>query len=589
MAEKKAPSNQVDELRKRAEKIARENAASTPEGLGPLSPDAARSILHDLSVHQIELEMQNEELRRAQVELETSRARYFDLYDLAPVGYLTLNEQGLILEANLALANLLGVARGALVRQPFSRFVVREDQEVYYRHRKQLLETGTPQVCELRLTKKDGTRFWAQLEATAAHDADGSPVCRAVLSDVTERRRVEEEKARIEDQRQQLQKAESLHRMAAAIAHRFNNLLQIVMANLELAARDLPRNETGPAAKLTAAMQASSKAAEIIGQTLTYLGQAFVQRAPLDLSDVCRRSLPMLEAAIPKDVVLETDLRCPGPTINANEDQVQQILTSLVTNAWEAIGDVRGVVHVTVRTASAADVPAARRFPADWQPLDSAYACLEVVDSGCGIAQKDVETLFDPFYSSKFLGRGLGLSVVLGIARTHGGVVTVQSGAGRGSTFRVFLPAAREKVPHPAQQTTEAPEIRGTGTVLLVEDEELVRSAAAAMLTHLGFTVLEAGDGLEALRLFRQHRREIRCALCDSTMPGMSGWETMAALRKLASDLPVILTSGYSEAEVMATSHGERPQAFLSKPYQLKRLSDALAHTLANKRQGVAS
>ena len=581
MAEKKSRSNQANDLRHRAEEIARENAATTPEGLESLSPDAARSLLHDLRVHQIELEMQNEELRRAQVELETSRARYFDLYDLAPVGYLTLCEQGLIIEANLAAANLLGVARGALVKQPLSRFVVREDQDIYYRHRKQLFETGAPQVCELRLGKKDGTHCWAQLDATVAHNADGLPACRAVLADITERKRVEEEQARIEYQRQRLQKAESLRRMAAAIAHRFNNLLQIVMANLELAASELPRDETGPAMKLTAAMHASSKAAEIIGLTLTYLGQTFVKRAPMDLSDACRRSLPMLEAAIPKDVVLETDLPCPGPTINANEDQVQQLLTSLVTNAWEAIGDGRGVVRVTVKTASSADVPTTHRFPVDWRPQEGAYVCLEVTDSGCGIARKDVETLFDPFYSSKFLGRGLGLSVVLGIVRTHGGVVTLKSAAGRGSTFRVFLPASLEKAPHQAQQASEAPEIRGTGTVLLVEDEELVRSAAAAMLTHLGFTVLEAGDGIEALELFRQHRCEIRCALCDSTMPGMSGWETMAALRQLASDLPVILTSGYSEAEVMASGRGERPQAFLSKPYQLKRLSDALTRALA--------
>jgi PAS domain S-box-containing protein len=182
----------AQDLRRRAEEIARKKSARMPENLDVLSPKAARQLLHDLRVHQIELEMQNEELRRAQEALESSQARYFDLYDLAPVGYFTLSEKGLILEANLTAAGLLGVTRGALVKKPFTSFIVREDQDVYYRRRKQLFETGAPQVCELRLVKKDGDPFWARVEATAVKDADGAPMCRAAVSDITERKRVEE-------------------------------------------------------------------------------------------------------------------------------------------------------------------------------------------------------------------------------------------------------------------------------------------------------------------------------------------------------------------------------------------------------------
>ena len=175
-------------LRKRAEALAGERAGEMPEDLEALSPEVARRALHELRVHQIELEMQNEELRRTQEELEVSRARYFDLYDLAPVGYFTLSEQGLILEANLTAAKLLGVARGALVKQPLSRFILPEDQDIHYRHRKQLLETGAPQSWELRLLRKDAAPFWARVEATTAQDADGAAVCRAVVSDITERK-----------------------------------------------------------------------------------------------------------------------------------------------------------------------------------------------------------------------------------------------------------------------------------------------------------------------------------------------------------------------------------------------------------------
>ncbi len=203
MTKKKTRSDQTADLRRQAEEMARAKAAQMPEDLETLSPEATRQLLHELRVHQIELEMQNEELCRTQGELEASRARYFDLYDLAPVGYFTVSEQGLIIEANLTAAGLLGVARGALVKQPLTRFILPEDQGIYYRHRKQLFETGAPQVCEMRLAKKNGAQFWARLEATAVQDADGAPVCRAVVSEITARKRVEAELQQAHDELEQ--------------------------------------------------------------------------------------------------------------------------------------------------------------------------------------------------------------------------------------------------------------------------------------------------------------------------------------------------------------------------------------------------
>ena len=170
-------------LRGRAE----EKAGANDNPVTP-SPEEARLVLHELRVHQIELEMQNEDLRRAQEELEASRERYFDLYDLAPVGYLTLSEQGLILEANLTAAKLLGIARGALVKQPLSLFILPEDQDIHYRARKQLFATGAPHAWELRLVRKDGDPFWARVEAAPAQGADGAEVCRVVVSDIAERK-----------------------------------------------------------------------------------------------------------------------------------------------------------------------------------------------------------------------------------------------------------------------------------------------------------------------------------------------------------------------------------------------------------------
>jgi two-component system cell cycle sensor histidine kinase/response regulator CckA len=230
------------------------------------------------------------------------------------------------------------------------------------------------------------------------------------------------------------------------------------------------------------------------------------------------------------------------------------------------------------------EIPAVYRFPIGWQPQDHAYACLEVVDAGCGIADKDIENLFDPFFSSKFTGRGLGLSVVIGIVRPHSGVVTVESEPGRGSIFRVFIPVSEEEVPQQPEKAAKSPEFEGGGTVLLVDDEEMVREMAAAMLARLGFTVLEAKDGVEAVEVFRQRQDEIRCVLSDLTMPRMNGWETLTALRNIVPDLPVILASGYNEAQVMAGDHPQLPQVFLGKPYNLKGLSDAMSQALVNRK-----
>jgi diguanylate cyclase (GGDEF)-like protein/PAS domain S-box-containing protein len=191
---KTSPDEAADlrNLRRRAEEIVRGNAARPPEDIKQLSPEEIGDMLHELRVHQIELEMQNEELRRTQVELETARERYFNLYDLAPVGYVTISEQGLILEANLTAATLLGLARGALVNRPFSRSILKEDQDSYYRHRQQLFKTGTPQECELRMVGPESRIAWAHLTAVLAQDAGGAPVCRVTLSDITERKLADE-------------------------------------------------------------------------------------------------------------------------------------------------------------------------------------------------------------------------------------------------------------------------------------------------------------------------------------------------------------------------------------------------------------
>jgi CheY-like chemotaxis protein len=289
---------------------------------------------------------------------------------------------------------------------------------------------------------------------------------------------------------------------------------------------------------------------------------------------------------------LESELPTPGPTLHGNANQLQQVLTNLVTNAWEAGRDTRCPIRLTVQTVAFADIPTANRFPVDYQPQNSAYACLAVADSGCGIADQDLEKLFDPFFSRKLIGRGLGLPVALGIVKAHGGVITVESEPGRGSVFRVFIPLSTETAPRNPVTMGPAP-IRSAssvsvghpqaGTMLVVEDEPVVRQTATLALQRLGFTVLAAEDGVQAVEVFRQHQDEVIGVLCDLTMPRMNGWDTLTALRRLAPGLPVILTSGYSEAQAREGDHPELPQAFLRKPYEYGALANTVNQVLAKR------
>lgn len=293
---------------------------------------------------------------------------------------------------------------------------------------------------ETRLLHKDGHYVPVLTRGFILRDDKGKAVrLSGTIADLTERKKMEEERRQWERQQQQLQKAESLNRMAGAVAHIFNNKLSTVVGYLELAMTGLPQDGS-IIGSLIEAMNAALQASDVSGLMLTYLGQSFAKPEPLELSDYCRGSLPILRATIGKDVVLDADLPSPGPVINANADQIQQVLRNLIINSSEAFEGGQGNIHLAVRSVTAAEIPAANRFPIDWNPQGDAFACIEIKDTGSGIEVKEIEEIFDPFFSTKFTGRGLGLSVVLGVARAHRGVVTVESAPDRGSVFRVFFP-----------------------------------------------------------------------------------------------------------------------------------------------------
>ena len=544
--------------------------------------------------HIKEMNIQLEErVRERTAELQKSEMQYRTLFEaIADAVFLIDQETGSILDVNPAATRLYGFNREEFLRMTATDVSAEPEKTA------SAVRDPGPFIPLRYHRRKDGSVFPVEFTANS-FESRGRTAIIAAARDITDRRQAEAKREKLEVLNRQLQKAESLGRMAGAIAHHFNNQLQAVMGYLELA-MDGSSGNTALREDLTEAMQAAGRGAEVSRMMLVYLGQTTGKRAPMDLSEACGSGLRLLQAVMPKNILMETDLPAPGPAIRANANQIQQVLTNLITNAWESMPEDGGAIRLTVKTVSAEEIPKAHRFPIDWRPRDESYACLEVADPGCGIEEQDLEKLFDPFFSTKFTGRGLGLPVVVGIAGAHGGLVTVEShvggqrteGGGRrtegggqgsegsGSVFRVFFPLTVEEVIRQPEKPKEISAVAGNGTALVIDDEPQVRELAARMLLKLGFTVLEAGDGVEGVEMFKAHPGEIRCVICDLSMPRMDGWETLSALRKLSPGISVILASGYDEASVMTGDHPEWPQAFLGKPYGFQDLRDAIGRAV---------
>ncbi|MFH0727938.1 MAG: response regulator [Pseudomonadota bacterium] len=341
-----------------------------------------------------------------------------------------------------------------------------------------LLAGDMPPVYEYQIIHKTGEERWLHQRNVLIRGDNGQPMAiEGIVSDITERKRREDEREKIQAQNWQLQKAESLNRMAGAIAHHFNNQLMVVMGNLELLMENLSLSDI-QLKNMTKAIKATRRAGEVSSLMLTYLGQTTSRLEPIDMGEICYRSLPLVRAVLPKRIHLETGFPSPGPTINGNANQMQQVLINLITNAIEAAGDGVGAIELTVRTVLAGEIPATHRFPIGWEPRHNIHACLEIADGGCGIAGKEIEKIFDPFFTTKSPGRGLGLSVVLGLVRAHGGTISVESEPGRGSLFRVFLPVSAATIIPFTEKTGSTPERVGENMLLQLEEAEPVRKIA---------------------------------------------------------------------------------------------------------------
>ena len=518
-------------------------------------------LLHDIT-----------ERKEAEKALENEKKQWKETFDAVSEWVTIIDQNHHIIRSNIASERFFNSSPDQVAGKLCYEVVHETDCPIQDCPLKRGVKSKRRENMEIKL--KDGR--WILVSVDPLHNENDDLLFVHTVRDITDRKQAEAAKDKHEAQKRQFQKAESLARMAGAVAHHFNNQLSVVLGNLELLQDTLLGYSTTTHEYLTEAIKATRRSADLSSLMLTYLSQNIRSQELLDLSETCRSHMPVLRNSIPENISLETDFRVSGPFVHAGSNEILKLLTQLTINGVEAIGDRQGRLALAARTLPASDIPNNHIFPIDWQPADERYACLEVADTGDGINEQDVEKIFDPFFTTKFTGRGLGLSIALGIVKAWGGGISVETRKGHGTTFRVLLPMVADEATRKPEKAAKVHKIAGSGTVLLVEDQVGVRQMAEKMLKRLGFSVLAAAGGAEAIEIFQQHRDLIRCVITDLTMPDMDGWQTIAALRKIRPDLSVVLASGYDEAEVMSRDKPERPNAFLHKPYSMDELKKAL-------------
>jgi two-component system, cell cycle sensor histidine kinase and response regulator CckA len=370
-----------------------------------------------------------------------------------------------------------------------------------------------------------------------------------------------------------VQKLESIGVLAGGIAHDFNNLLHVVLGNADIALSNL-RAGSPAREPIEEVVRATLRAADLTRQLLAYSGKgAFVVRH-LDLSTEVREMATLLRTAISKQATLAWELSPTLPAISADPTQIRQIVMNLITNASDALGEAGGTITLRTGVTRLEDldhqhfgVPLEGEGPAGRS--DGPLVYLEIGDTGNGMTPDTLSRIFDPFFSTKFTGRGLGLAAVMGIVRSHNGLIRVRTAPGEGTTFRVLFPAVAGAARKIGKATAERSDWQGSGTILVVEDEEGVREVAERILQEIGFQTIGADDGRRALEIMEEVGDSVTAVLLDLSMPRMGGAETFRRLRASRPELPILMMSGYTEQVVAPQFSGSGPgiTGFLQKPF----------------------
>jgi len=443
----------------------------------------------------------------------------------------------------------------------------------YYALMWRRIHSGKPWFGNFINRHKDGHEYEVEQTITPLCDDAGETIGYISVSrDVTDRNKKRQ-------QMEHTQRLESLGVLAGGIAHDFNNILTAIIGNASLARKRLPENS--PAIKYIPRIEdAGQRAADLCQQMLAYSGKGHFIIQPLDISALVESMINLMQVSISKNVILKYHLTEGLPLIQADAAQMQQIVLNLITNANEAIEGKSGIITFSTGIMQADSDYLDVNLTGETLP-EGRYVWMEVSDTGCGMDEKTLNKMFDPFFTTKTTGRGLGMSAIIGIVRGHQAAMKVYSEKGHGTTFKVLFPTHNEGVEPLPDATVGAAQPQGHGTVLVVDDEETIREVAAIMLEEMGYQVITAIDGVEAVELYRTHQDEITLVITDMTMPRMNGEECFRELRKLNPDVRVMLSSGYNEQDATSRFQGKGLVGFIQKPYGQEQL-EAVVHQAVN-------
>lgn len=513
---------------------------------------------------------------RAAKALKESEAKYLDLYDNAPDMFASVDAKtGNILQCNQTMVDALGYTKDDIIGRSIYDLYHPDSLENVKKHFQSFQKTGKVNNAEFQFQRKDGSKIDVILNASAVRDENGEIISsRSIVRDITERKKLESKLF-------EAQKLESLGILAGGIAHDFNNLLMGILGNADLALLDL--SPASPVRDLIKDISTGAiRAAELCKQMLAYSGRGKFIVEPLNMTSLVEEMAHLVKASISKNAILNLKLYPKMPAIAADATQIRQVVMNLLINASEAIGDKSGVITVSTGVMECSKKYLSEVYFSDDTP-EGLYAYIEVSDTGSGMDEDTQSKIFDPFFTTKFTGRGLGLAAVLGIVRGHDGAIKVYSEPGQGTTIKIIFPVMEQPEADRADEKRKRDGWSGSGTVLLVDDDDTVIAVGKRMLEKIGFKVITAEDGREAIRVFREQPDKFDLIILDMTMPHMGGEETFREIRQIDKDTIVILSSGYNEQEATSRFVGKGLAGFLQKPYQFETLNEKIREVLGKK------
>lgn len=564
----------LTELRQQAEELVRKKELKFPEQ--PPSQNELQKVIHELSVHQIELEMQQEELLQSRAKLEEHLACYTELYDFAPLGYLTLARDSTILRVNLTGTRLLGVERSLLVGDCFAKFVSPEEMPAFntlleraFSCRDHLscevmlrsdVTQGLPDDQSLSMNKGAVNNRMVRIDAVVSDDRQE---CRTVITDISSQKQLEQENRELQDRFMKTRKMESIGRMAGGVAHDFNNMLQIILGSIDLLSTSAGLN-SDVMAIIDDLRLSVLKSAALPHQLLVFARKQTIEPKVLDFNVAVAEMHNMLKRLIGEDIDLAF---VPGKdlwAVKMDPSQIDQIMTNLTLNSRDAIQGAGAIIietrNIVVDASYSQSHPGS--FPGE-------YVQLMVRDDGHGIDKETINSIFEPFFTTKPITEsyGLGLATVYGIVSQNNGFIEVFSREGDGTTFEIYLPRCGDDVVESpkAEESGELP--GGDETILLVEDDDTVRKNTAAFLKSFGYRVLAAQSPAEAFSISSGEPGDIHLLVADMIMPEMNGWDLSEELIKSRPGLRRLFISGYTADVFEHNGKQNKNIPFLGKPF----------------------